>query len=86
MYFPRGWIHEARACPEEASTHITVSTYQRFTWGNLLAETLSATVNKAMDTLPALREGLPIGFLRDNGESCRCVDETSKAMYCSTLT
>jgi hypothetical protein len=35
LYFPRGWIHQANATDED-STHITVSTYQDWSWGTLL--------------------------------------------------
>jgi lysine-specific demethylase/histidyl-hydroxylase NO66 len=31
LYFPRGWIHEACTQEDEASTHLTISTYQACT-------------------------------------------------------
>lgn len=36
LYFPRGIIHQAEASPDTHSLHITVSTSQRNTWGDLL--------------------------------------------------
>lgn len=38
MYFPRGYIHQANACDDIHSLHITVSTYQKNTWGDFLAK------------------------------------------------
>ncbi|CAH1264291.1 RIOX1 [Branchiostoma lanceolatum] len=36
LYFPRGTIHQASALPDTHSLHITVSTCQRNTWGDLM--------------------------------------------------
>lgn len=35
LYFPRGWIHQANATHED-SVHVTVSTYQDWSWGTYL--------------------------------------------------
>lgn len=39
LYLPRGTIHQAVA-QEEGSTHLTLSTYQRWTWGDLASSML----------------------------------------------
>jgi hypothetical protein len=36
LYFPRGWVHEARSAPGTHSLHLTVSTSLRNTWRDLL--------------------------------------------------
>lgn len=36
LYFPRGFIHQAQAVEDAHSLHITISTYQRHTWGDVM--------------------------------------------------
>jgi len=36
LYFPRGFIHQGDCLPDVHSLHITVSSYQRNSWGDLL--------------------------------------------------
>ena len=36
MYFPRGYIHQANTLDESHSLHITLSVYQRTSWGDFL--------------------------------------------------
>ncbi|KAA0708234.1 Ribosomal oxygenase 1 [Triplophysa tibetana] len=36
LYFPRGFIHQGDCLPDAHSLHITVSSYQRNSWGDLL--------------------------------------------------
>ena len=36
LYFPRGTIHQGRTLPESHSLHVTLSCYQRNTWGDLI--------------------------------------------------
>lgn len=36
LYFPRGTIHQGRTVPGSHSLHITLSCYQRNTWGDLM--------------------------------------------------
>ncbi|GLI67008.1 hypothetical protein VaNZ11_011104 [Volvox africanus] len=70
LYVPRGTVHQAVA-QEEGSCHLTISTYQRWTWGDLagkLIETARDTVGSPTNALPLeLRKGLPLGFLFNHG-------------------
>jgi len=70
LYMPKGTIHQALAQNED-SVHLTISTYQQWTWGDLasavLDETLSATSEPVCLPL-SLREELPFGFLSSVGE------------------
>ncbi|KAK7083514.1 hypothetical protein SK128_014647, partial [Halocaridina rubra] len=36
LYFPRGYIHQGHAVENEHSLHVTISTYQKNTWGHYL--------------------------------------------------
>jgi hypothetical protein len=45
LYFPRGTIHQANALPDSHSLHITISCYQKNSWGDLLLKVrLSSTI------------------------------------------
>ena len=69
LYMPRGTIHQAVAQSADA-VHLTVSTYQRWTQGDLAMRILnSACVSPDPSTAAplALRKGLPWGFLHGSG-------------------
>ncbi|GIL85103.1 hypothetical protein Vretimale_9964 [Volvox reticuliferus] len=70
LYVPRGTVHQAVA-QEEGSCHLTISTYQRWTWGDLagkLIETARDSVGSLPNALPLeLRKGLPLGFIFKHG-------------------
>ncbi|ELR18649.1 cupin superfamily subfamily protein [Acanthamoeba castellanii str. Neff] len=58
LYFPRGTIHQACTGPS-ASTHVTISTYQRHTWGDFLAVALPLAIKEAIEEDVEFRRGLP---------------------------
>eukprot|EP00803_Ostreobium_quekettii_P009229 evm.model.scf_368.8 EVM.evm.TU.scf_368.8 scf_368:75707-77381(-) len=65
LYVPRGIVHQAVA-QDGASVHLTISTYQRWTWGDLAATVVQGAVmaQKGPDCAPhCLRQGLPHGFV-----------------------
>uniref|UniRef100_G1U914 Bifunctional lysine-specific demethylase and histidyl-hydroxylase n=1 Tax=Oryctolagus cuniculus TaxID=9986 RepID=G1U914_RABIT len=63
LYFPRGFIHQAE-CQEGAhSLHLTLSTYQRNTWGDFLEAVLPLAVQAAMEENVEFRRGLPRDFM-----------------------
>ena len=35
LYVPRGWVHQGEALAGEHSLHVTISTYQRNSWGGM---------------------------------------------------
>lgn len=43
LYFPRGFIHQGNCLPDAHSLHITISSYQRNSWGDLLLKVPSVT-------------------------------------------
>ena len=45
LYFPRGFIHQATTTGDSHSLHITLSVYQKNTWGDFLEKvTLMITI------------------------------------------
>lgn len=63
LYFPRGFIHQGDCLPDAHSLHITVSSYQRNSWGDLLEKLLPAALQMALEEDVEYRQGLPIGYL-----------------------
>ncbi|XP_002733946.1 ribosomal oxygenase 2-like [Saccoglossus kowalevskii] len=74
MYFPRGTIHQADTLSSSThSTHITMSTYQHNTWGDLLSVMMPNLLEKEMDKNKEFRRGIPgtlitQGISKPNGE------------------
>ncbi|KFO70143.1 Bifunctional lysine-specific demethylase and histidyl-hydroxylase NO66, partial [Cuculus canorus] len=67
LYFPRGFIHQGDCLPDAHSLHITVSSYQRNTWGDLLEKLLPAALQMALEEDVEYRKGLPMDYLRYMG-------------------
>ncbi|XP_071441424.1 ribosomal oxygenase 1-like [Hetaerina americana] len=67
LYFPRGVIHQGSTQPGVHSLHITVSTYQRNTWGDFLEKLIPVALKAAMEEDLSYREGLPRDYLRYMG-------------------
>ncbi|XP_019617139.1 PREDICTED: bifunctional lysine-specific demethylase and histidyl-hydroxylase MINA-like [Branchiostoma belcheri] len=68
LYFPRGTVHQADTpAGSQHSTHVTISTYQRNSYGDLLTSTLPMLVQSVMDRDVGFRRGLPVGALSTVG-------------------
>nr|CAB3265592.1 bifunctional lysine-specific demethylase and histidyl-hydroxylase NO66-like [Phallusia mammillata] len=67
LYFPRGFIHQAKSLPDSHSLHITISTYQRNTWGDLIQELVTGALSKAIAEDLEFRKGLPLDYLSSLG-------------------
>ncbi|CAL8317754.1 unnamed protein product [Merluccius merluccius] len=63
LYFPRGFIHQGDCLPDAHSLHITVSSYQKNSWGDLLAKLVPAALGVAMEEDVEYRQGLPMDYL-----------------------
>ena len=75
LYMPRGTIHQAVA-QEGASTHLTISTYQNWTYATLAQALLHAGMQGQQEPvcLPlSLRHALPPGFLFSHGFQVRLI-------------
>ncbi|XP_008102195.1 ribosomal oxygenase 1 [Anolis carolinensis] len=67
LYFPRGFIHQGDCLPNAHSLHITVSSYQRNSWGDLLEKLLPAALQMAIEEDVEYRQGLPMDYLEYMG-------------------
>ncbi|KAM4853977.1 ribosomal oxygenase 1 [Thomomys bottae] len=63
LYFPRGFIHQAECQDGVHSLHLTLSTYQRNTWGDFLEAVLPLAIQAAMEENLEFRRGLPRDFM-----------------------
>lgn len=77
LYFPRGWIHQAKTVPNCHSMHITLSVYQKMSYADLFEELTKDALNKAIQTNVDLRRGLPLDIWNQFGESYVEYDQIS---------
>ncbi|XP_036438083.1 ribosomal oxygenase 1 [Colossoma macropomum] len=63
LYLPRGFIHQGDCLPDAHSLHITISSFQRNSWGDLLLKVMPAALEMAMEENVEFRKGLPIDYL-----------------------
>ncbi|KAG7160252.1 Ribosomal oxygenase 1-like [Homarus americanus] len=67
LYFPRGFVHQANTVGNTHSLHMTISTYQKNTWGHLLEKLLPQALTTAMAEDKEYRQGLPRDYLNSMG-------------------
>ncbi|XP_032441462.1 ribosomal oxygenase 1 isoform X1 [Xiphophorus hellerii] len=63
LFFPRGFIHQGNCLPDAHSLHITISSYQKNSWGHLLQKVIPAALEVAMEEDVEFRRGLPLNYL-----------------------
>lgn len=71
LYMPRGVIHQAVSLEDASSTHLTLSTYQRHAWADLVGHMLPRLLERASSISLDLRRGLPIQCLQAAGSAAR---------------
>ncbi|XP_048737323.1 ribosomal oxygenase 1-like isoform X2 [Ostrea edulis] len=59
LYFPRGTIHQGNCMEDTHSLHITVSCYQKNSWGDLFEKMVPRALQIAIDEDVEFRRGLP---------------------------
>ena len=69
LYLPRGVVHQAVSLEGASSTHLTLSSYQRHAWADLLGVMLPRAIERASHASLELRRGLPVGFLTHAGSA-----------------
>lgn len=70
LYFPRGTIHQASTpAGVDHSTHLTISTYQRTSWGDVLLDIFPNLMFDSSKTEISLREGMPRQLLQSSVDS-----------------
>lgn len=60
LYLPRGCVHQAVACPGDASLHVTASVGRMHTWRDLLEVGLQGALESASASHPEWRQNLPV--------------------------
>jgi len=69
LYFPRGTIHCAQTVGDSHSTHITISTHQRATWGDFIHTLMEKAMDDAIEQHTELRQNMPINFISYMGST-----------------
>ncbi|XP_012259857.2 ribosomal oxygenase 1 [Athalia rosae] len=67
LYFPRGTIHQGETIDDTHSLHVTLSTFQRNSWGDFFEKLVPVTLAQAIATDVEFREGLPLDYLQHAG-------------------
>lgn len=67
LYFPRGYIHQALTLKNHHSLHITVSAYQKQTYGDLLETLIPMALKEAINENEIMRRGLPMNIWQKFG-------------------
>ncbi|XP_071760454.1 ribosomal oxygenase 1 [Centroberyx gerrardi] len=85
LYFPRGFIHQGDCLPDAHSLHITVSSYQKNSWGDLLLKVVPAALEIAMEEDVEFRQGLPLEYLTYMGVQNSDKDDPRRAKFLSRV-
>lgn len=85
LYFPRGYIHQAQTDEAVHSLHITVSTYQKNSWGHYLQKLLPRAVDLAMAEDVEFRRGLPLDHLRVMGVVNSDIETPGRSAFLSKV-
>uniref|UniRef100_A0A665WPH5 Bifunctional lysine-specific demethylase and histidyl-hydroxylase n=1 Tax=Echeneis naucrates TaxID=173247 RepID=A0A665WPH5_ECHNA len=85
LYFPRGFIHQGDCLPDAHSLHITISSYQKNSWGDLLEKVVPAALEIAMEEDVEFRQGLPLDYLTFMGIQNSDKDDTRRSKFLSRI-
>ncbi|XP_054474739.1 ribosomal oxygenase 1 [Anoplopoma fimbria] len=83
LYFPRGFIHQGDCLPDAHSLHITISSYQKNSWGDLLHKVVPAALEIAMEEDVEFRQGLPLDYLTYMGVQNSDKDDPRRTKFFS---
>lgn len=81
LYFPRGTIHQGKALEDTHSLHITVSCYQKNSWGDLLEKLMPTALQAAIEEDVEFRKGLPRDYLNIMGIANSDVDSPQRTAF-----
>ncbi|KAM8946395.1 ribosomal oxygenase 1 isoform 2-T2 [Pelodytes ibericus] len=81
LYFPRGFIHQGDCLPDVHSLHITISSYQRNCWADLLGKLLPAALQVAVEEDVEFRKGLPLDYLEYMGVQNAELEDTRRDTF-----
>ncbi|KAI4802219.1 hypothetical protein KUCAC02_020071 [Chaenocephalus aceratus] len=85
LYFPRGFIHQGDCLPDAHSLHITVSSFQKNSWGDLLHKVVPAALEIAMEEDVEFRQGLPLDYLTYMGVQNSDKDDPRRTKFFSRV-
>ncbi|CAG03554.1 unnamed protein product, partial [Tetraodon nigroviridis] len=85
LYFPRGFIHQGDCLPDAHSLHITISSYQKNSWGDLLQRMLPAALEIAVEEDTEFRRGLPLDYLTYMGVQNSDKDDPRRQQFFSQI-
>ncbi|XP_022622450.1 ribosomal oxygenase 1 isoform X1 [Seriola dumerili] len=85
LYFPRGFIHQGDCLPDAHSLHITISSYQKNSWGDLLQKVVPAALEIAMEEDVEFRQGLPLDYLTYMGVQNSDKDDPRRSKFFSRI-
>uniref|UniRef100_A0A672GHK6 Bifunctional lysine-specific demethylase and histidyl-hydroxylase n=1 Tax=Salarias fasciatus TaxID=181472 RepID=A0A672GHK6_SALFA len=85
LYFPRGFIHQGNCLPDVHSLHITISSYQKNSWGDLLQKVVPAALEIAMEEDVEFRRGLPLDYLTYMGVQNSDMDDPRRVKFFSQI-
>ncbi|XP_019723520.1 ribosomal oxygenase 1 [Hippocampus comes] len=85
LYFPRGFIHQGDCLPDVHSLHITISSYQKNSWGDLLLKMVPTALEIAMEEDVEFRQGLPLDYLSYMGVQNSDKDDPRRAKFFSKI-
>ncbi|XP_072302404.1 ribosomal oxygenase 1 [Eucyclogobius newberryi] len=85
LYFPRGFIHQGDCLPDAHSMHITISSYQKNNWGDLLLKMMPAALEIAMEEDVEYRQGLPLDYLTYMGVQNSDKDDPRRGKFLSRI-
>ncbi|XP_054618478.1 ribosomal oxygenase 1 [Dunckerocampus dactyliophorus] len=85
LYFPRGFIHQGNCLPDAHSLHVTVSSYQKNSWGDLLQKLVPAALEVAMEEDVEFRQGLPLDYLSYMGVQNSDKDDPRRTKFFSKI-
>ncbi|KAM9779034.1 ribosomal oxygenase 1 [Syngnathus typhle] len=85
LYFPRGFIHQGDCLSDAHSLHITVSSYQKNSWGDLLQKMVPTALEIAMEEDVEFRQGLPLDYLSYMGVQNFDKDDPRRAAFFSKI-
>uniref|UniRef100_UPI0037E8B871 ribosomal oxygenase 1 n=1 Tax=Semicossyphus pulcher TaxID=241346 RepID=UPI0037E8B871 len=85
LYFPRGFIHQGDCLPDAHSLHITISSFQKNSWGDLLQKVVPAALEVAMEEDVEFRQGLPLDYLTYMGVQNSDKDDPRRAKFFSRI-
>nr|XP_019953193.1 PREDICTED: bifunctional lysine-specific demethylase and histidyl-hydroxylase NO66-like [Paralichthys olivaceus] len=85
LYFPRGFIHQGDCLPDAHSLHITISSFQKNSWGDLLQKVVPAALEVAMEEDVDFRQGLPLDYLSYMGVQNSDKDDPRRIKFFSRI-